>query len=60
MKWLLHKLFGFEYWAMSFGDSPYILRARTYKDGTKYVCCYGKHFIIGQNTGYHRNWIQVY
>lgn len=60
MGYLLHKLFGWEYWAFTWGYDTKVRRARSYKDGTKYVVCYGTHLVIGTDQYYRRNWRQVF
>jgi hypothetical protein len=59
MKYLLHKLFGWEYWAVNYGFTTSVARAYYYKDGTRYVKIHGTHILVGKDGGY-RNWKQVY
>ena len=54
MRYLLHKLFGFEYASVHFGYDDVIRRIHTAKDGTRYVFAYGT--LIKEGT---RNWMQL-
>lgn len=55
MRYVLHKLFGFEYAIFEFGFSSEIRRIRTAKDGSRYCICYGTCVMEGK-----RGWMQIY
>ena len=54
MKYILHKMFGWEYACFEFGFGHVIRRIRTAKDGGKYALCCG--YLVEEGT---KGWRQL-